>query len=91
MFSVSISNQQRNPFMLSVVTQIYDSYVNQAHVVRGNDALLKCDIPSFAADFVFVANWVDNQGSTYTISSGNQTKYDVMHKKYSGHDTAATF
>ena len=56
--------------MFSVVTQTYDSYVNQAHVIRGNDALVKCDIPSFAADFVSVLNWIDDQGSTLS-AEGN--------------------
>ena len=61
--------------MFSVVTQTYDSYVNQAHVIRGNDALVKCDIPSFAADFVSVLNWIDDQGST--LSAGGNFLVDV--------------
>ena len=28
----------------------------------GNEILLKCDIPSFVADFVFVDGWVDSEG-----------------------------
>ena len=57
------------------MTQTYDSYVNQAHVIRGNDALVKCDIPSFAADFVSVLNWIDDQGST--LSAGGNFLVDV--------------
>ena len=64
--------------MFSVVTQTYDSYVNQAHVIRGNDALVKCDIPSFAADFVSVLNWIDDQGST--LSAGGNFLVDVSTK-----------
>ena len=43
-------------FMFLVVTQDYDCYVNQAHVIRGNDVLMKCDIPSFVTDFVTLLN-----------------------------------
>ena len=28
----------------------------------GNEILLKCDIPSFVADFVVVDGWVDSEG-----------------------------
>ena len=31
----------------------------------GNDALLKCNIPSFVADFVSVTAWVSGKGETY--------------------------
>ena len=50
---------------LSVVTQDYKTYVNQAHVIRGNDVLFKCDIPSYVTDFVSVQSWQDNDGVTY--------------------------
>ena len=28
----------------------------------GNEILMKCDIPSFVADFVAVDGWVDSEG-----------------------------
>ena len=31
-------------------------------VILGNDVLLKCNIPSFQADFVSVESWVDSEG-----------------------------
>ena len=48
------------------MTQGYECYVNQAHVIRGNDVLLKCDIPSFVADLVSVTSWIDNEDNEYT-------------------------
>ena len=69
----------KHVLLVSVVTQTYDSYVNQAHVIRGNDALVKCDIPSFAADFVSVLNWIDDQGST--LSAGGKC-LDVTTKMF---------
>lgn len=56
----------RDVHVRAVVTQKYDCYVNQAHVIRGNDVLMKCDIPSFVTDFVSILNWQDNEGRIYT-------------------------
>ncbi|MPC73792.1 hypothetical protein E2C01_068129 [Portunus trituberculatus] len=35
------------------------------NVIRGNSAILKCNIPSFVADFVSVQAWVTDKGDTY--------------------------
>jgi hypothetical protein len=53
-----------------VVVQHYDVYVEMEHVILGNDALLKCKIPSHLADFVTVAGWVDNEGSAIMVANG---------------------
>ena len=46
-------------------------------VILGNDVLLKCDIPSFATDFVSVVDWVDSEGVSLRQSSlGNNMKYN---------------
>lgn len=36
------------------------------YVIRGNTAVLKCNIPSFVADFVRVEAWVGSDDSEYT-------------------------
>ena len=56
------------PFF-KVVAQKYDCYVNQAHVIRGNDVLMKCDIPSFVTDFVSILNWQDNEENIFSTDS----------------------
>ena len=39
------------------------------YVIKGNSAILKCQIPSFVADFVTVASWVEEiSGTTYVFS-----------------------
>ena len=53
------------------MTQSYDTYVNQAHVIQGNDVLVKCDIPSFVGDFLSVTDWVDSQGNTFNLGSNS--------------------
>lgn len=48
-----------------MVSQFYQTEVNNEHVIRGNSAIIKCVIPSFVADFVSVASWVTDDGQTY--------------------------
>lgn len=49
----------------SVVAQYYDTDVNKAYVIRGNAAVLKCEIPSFVADFVSVMSWHTDQNEDF--------------------------
>lgn len=44
----------------SVASQDYRIGSEEEYVIDGNDALLKCKIPSFVADFVHVVNWEDD-------------------------------
>ena len=56
----------------SVVYQDFKSHVGQeVYVILGNDALLKCDIPSFVSDLVDIVGWSDSQGSQYLQGSQN--------------------
>ena len=51
-----------NRCIFSVAIQSYRADVAVAQVILGNEVFLKCDIPSFAADFVSVVSWVDSEG-----------------------------
>ncbi|KAL1399588.1 hypothetical protein pipiens_008092 [Culex pipiens pipiens] len=55
----------------AVVQQYYESEVNNAYVIRGNAAILKCSIPSFVADFVTVVSWNDDSGNVYQYLGNN--------------------
>ena len=60
-----------------MVTQDYETSSERAYVIIGNTALVKCEIPSFAADFVSVENWRDNKNNEYFSSiSNNYGKYN---------------
>lgn len=48
-----------------VVEQVYDTDVNKEYAIRGNSAILKCQIPSFVADFVSVVSWHTEQGDDF--------------------------
>ena len=65
-----------------MVGQPYDIYVEMEHVILGNDALLKCKIPSHVTDFVSVSGWVDNEGKGVLLSAStfmNNGTGQVLH------------
>ena len=51
------------------MAQTYNTDARKIHVILGNSALVKCDIPSFVADFVSVVSWLDNDGVEYFPSN----------------------
>lgn len=54
-----------------VVPQSYTVNVMDEAVLRGNSAILKCHIPSFVADFISVASWVeDEEREIFTTNDG---------------------
>uniref|UniRef100_A0A182WFX6 Ig-like domain-containing protein n=1 Tax=Anopheles minimus TaxID=112268 RepID=A0A182WFX6_9DIPT len=61
-----------------VVQQYYDSEVNNAYVIRGNSAILKCSIPSFVADFVGVVSWNDDAGNVYQHIDNRSQSSDLQ-------------
>lgn len=60
----------------SAVQQDYQTEPVNEYVIQGNDAIVRCTIPSFVSDFVSVASWVDSEGNEIhrqTSSSGTHT------------------
>ena len=45
-----------------MATQAYKTGASEEYIIIGNDALMKCNIPSFVTDFVSVVNWEDSEG-----------------------------
>lgn len=48
-----------------MVIQSYEAEADNEYVIRGNSAVMKCEIPSFVADFVAVDLWFDSDGNEY--------------------------
>lgn len=70
-FPISAINLFRHcpsPAHFLVVKQFYKTSVGEEYVIRGNSAILKCNIPSFVADFVKVTGWTTDAGETFTPS-----------------------
>lgn len=45
------------------------------YVILGNDALMKCSIPSFVADSLVVTSWLDNEGNEFPYGGSNQGNF----------------
>ena len=57
----------------SVVFQEFNANVDtENYVIKGNDAILKCDIPSFVTDLVDISGWIDSSGNEYYHNSGKK-------------------
>lgn len=49
----------------TVVIQPYEAEADNEYVIRGNSVVMKCEIPSFVADFVSVTMWQDTEGNNF--------------------------
>lgn len=58
-------------WLVAVVQQFYDTDVNKEYSIRGNSAVLKCQVPSFVADFVNVVSWHTDQGDNFYPSASD--------------------
>ena len=52
-----------------VVQPIYEIDVFKENVMIGNDALFKCQIPSFVSDLVNIESWIDSEGIEIRMNS----------------------
>ena len=51
-----------------MVAQDYITEAHNVHVIIGNVALVKCEIPSFVSDFVSVVSWTDGHGNQFFLN-----------------------
>jgi hypothetical protein len=51
--------------LLAVSQQRYETDILRESVILGNEALFKCSIPSFVADFVSVVSWEDSENNSW--------------------------
>ena len=58
-------NMTINVFPILVARQIYKTDATQEYVITGNDAIVKCQYPSFVSDFLSVTAWQDSEGAVY--------------------------
>ena len=55
-------------WLFLVVVQRYETDVGKEYVIRGNDALMKCSIPSFVSDVVQIIAWLDSEQQTVYLN-----------------------
>lgn len=69
----------------TVVIQQYEAEADNEYVIRGNAAIMKCEIPSYVSDFIVVDMWADSDGGSYypnnenygTLANENKTKNNL--------------
>ena len=47
-----------------MAAQLYKTSSGEEYVMLGNDAIFKCKLPSFVADFVSVVSWIDSESNS---------------------------
>lgn len=62
------SNMCNVIFCTVVVWQEYEARVSDEFVLRGNAVLLKCALPSYVSDVVYVEAWISDQAQTYAAA-----------------------
>lgn len=60
-------------FIVVVIIQSYEAEADNEHVIKGNSAIMKCEIPSFVADFVAVDSWIDSNDQEYFREDNTST------------------
>ncbi|XP_060803989.1 cell adhesion molecule Dscam2 isoform X45 [Amyelois transitella] len=68
----------RDVNLRAVVTQQYDTDVNKEYVIMGNSIVLKCQVPSFVADFIEVLSWHTDQNEDFSPGDNYEGKYLVL-------------
>ncbi|XP_062527476.1 cell adhesion molecule Dscam2 isoform X49 [Bombyx mori] len=62
----------------AVVSQPFEAEADNEYVIRGNSAIMKCEVPSYVSDFVYVEMWMDSEGGTYQPGGDVDGKYLVL-------------
>lgn len=62
---------------IAVVPQSYSVNIMDEHVLRGNAAIIKCHIPSFVIDFVYVSSWILDENDEITEIHAEHNGIDV--------------
>ena len=58
-------------FLFTVVRQGYQVQVYDEFVIRGNTAVLRCQVPSVVRDYVIVTTWEREDGVTIVSNVAN--------------------
>lgn len=64
----------RNGLARAVVSQFYVTEAENEYVIRANSAIMKCKLPSFVSEFVYVDQWTTDDGTIYRPEDGDYGK-----------------
>lgn len=65
-----------------VVIQPYEAEADNEYVIRGNAAIMKCEIPSYVSDFIVVDMWTDSEGGAYYPNNDNYGTINQQNKYF---------
>ena len=87
-FEVAVNDRKfiNNITLFLVVEQGYTTEPSNEYIVRGNDALMECEIPSYVADMIEVVGWVDSEATEYRVSN-NYGNFNVTQEHHAGVET----
>lgn len=63
--------------LIIVIIQTYEAEADNEYVIKGNSAIMKCEIPSFVADFVIVDSWIDSNDQEYYREDNTSTWWSI--------------
>ncbi|XP_058804461.1 cell adhesion molecule Dscam2 isoform X16 [Phymastichus coffea] len=72
------SIHSRDVNVRAVVSQSYVTEAENEYVIKANNAIMKCKIPSFVSEFIYVDQWLDSDGTIYTPDRDYDGKYLVL-------------
>ncbi|XP_073989890.1 Down syndrome cell adhesion molecule 1 isoform X42 [Rhodnius prolixus] len=72
------SIHSRDVNVRAVVTQPYETNAGMEYAIKGNSVVLKCQVPSFVADFVEVLSWHTDEGEDFYPDNNYDGKYLVL-------------
>lgn len=61
-----------------VINQKYSVQVHDEYVISGNTAVLRCQVPSYVADYVVVTAWIQDNGLHLYPNTDIGGKYNVL-------------
>ncbi|CAD6214604.1 GSCOCT00004135001.2-RA-CDS [Cotesia congregata] len=62
---VYVPEYQQTDKIPQVVSQFFVTEAENEYVIRANSAIMKCKIPSFVSEFVYVDQWIADDGTIY--------------------------
>ena len=64
------------------MSQRYSTKAEDEYVIKGNDVLMKCKIPSFVSDYVAVVGWIDSDQNPILpgFNSSKELRTDIFYK-----------
>ncbi|KAF8789149.1 Down syndrome cell adhesion molecule-like [Argiope bruennichi] len=68
----------REVYVRGVLKQHFIPQVFDEYVVKGNTAVLKCQLPTFAKEYVVVDSWIRNDGHILKMSENKVRSYTVL-------------